>query len=83
MASVWTRDLRVRVCLLTDEEQQEQSQRQQFLHFHCQDTVKEKQMETFSSQREAPKFAVAFVRGTQLTSVPQRSPFADVGLQGN
>lgn len=34
MASVWTGDLRVRVCLLTGEEQQEQSQPQQVLHFH-------------------------------------------------
>lgn len=83
MASVWTRDLRVCVCCLADEEQREQSQPQQFLHFHCWDTIKEKQMEMFYSQREAPKHVVTFVSEIQLTSVPQRSPFADVGLRDN
>lgn len=73
MASERTRDLRVRVCLPTDEEQQEQSQRQQFLHFRCRGHSEgETDGNVFLPERSTKVLLSAFVRGAQLTSVPQR-----------
>lgn len=60
MASVWTSDLRVRVCLRTDEEQREQNQPQQILHCYCRDTMKEKQVVNFTP-RDTSKYVFAFV----------------------
>lgn len=76
MASVGTRDLSVRVCLLTDEEQQEQSQTRRFQHFHCPDRRKGEQAERFHPRGKPQSYVIAFgMLGTTHLS-PAAIPFS-------